>query len=186
MGIDGFDHAATYNCMCRSMRAAGAKDRKERQKQGATNASFARGETEGNRPDHVQCESIQWILKMRDMFQGHLIRRDHRSKDFAGKSIIDLTPYRHQLVELTLTEREMERMTVQLQALPSSDRRIDGEVSRYLQNCPSTTDSAVHCSWYCCWGPALRCPTKKDTAASGPWRTLWYSFTDPMQGCPST
>lgn len=133
MQVDGFDDGDTYNTMRRNMRAAGAKDRKQRQRQGLVNANFARGESEANRPDHVQCESVQWMVKMRGLFKGHVIRRDNKAKDFEGKSIVKLDSYIYQLMELNLTEREMTIMNQRLEELRSSDRRVDGEVSVIYQ-----------------------------------------------------
>ena len=56
---------------------------------------------------NAQLEPVSWL---KDFFKDHIIRRTGESKDFEGKPLIGLCPYRPMVITITLTSEEMESL----------------------------------------------------------------------------
>ena len=107
MNIPRFDDNNLHEEMSRAMAKAQRDDRSKREERQKCQPERPLGQNEGGTPSRVQIESVRYMLKMREMFQGNTIRRMPESKDWEGKPILHLKPSRQIELLLKLEEREM-------------------------------------------------------------------------------
>lgn len=113
LGIRGFEEDADeldeYRRMTDKFKR---KDRAERKAAGINEATVARAFVKGKKTKRQDYEtqydrSLQeWIDKLRELFQEHIIRRTIDSLDWKGEPISGLPPYHEHPLLLTLTEEE--------------------------------------------------------------------------------
>lgn len=131
MEIEGFDDQVEFKMMVRDMNQASRMDREERTKRGVWNEGFLRGKQDTELPSAVRNTSTSWMVKMRSMMVGHIIRRDNKAQDYKGEPIIPLEPYIYAPLELELTPLEMdavERRTEEWKNEEEEEKKVQGEV----------------------------------------------------------
>ena len=135
MNLPRFDDNNLYEEMSRAMAKAQRDDKSKRKERQKCQPELPLGQNEGGTPSRVQIESVRYMLKMREMFQGNTIRRMPESKDWAQDTDPSHKPHQQEAAFPEPDDRDLSRIKERISSLMTQPSAHDASVSRSHHCC---------------------------------------------------